>query len=217
MKHDVPWKFKSDSNAVHSLSCKEKKKIAFQLVLISLIGWLSGAFFSKFVIETFRTSIEQAVSIHFELPFRFVTNFYDVFLYVFRYAWPDLFVVCLIFLFAFTFFNLLLSEVVLLWQSVKVGTSTALLIQIGHFSTVSLAPSSQQIFIFIACHGGVLFLLGVYAFRAARFAFSIRGFKRGERFSLHPQITFRFLTESFAFSGVVVLIHVTYCLLIFLL
>lgn len=199
------------------LSKEDKTKLAFQLFLIACLGIASGVIFSKFVSAFFRASVEQAILIHFELPFRFVSESIGWIVQILRYAWDDVSLLFLLFLFSFTLLELPLSELILLWQGGKLGFSVALLMQTAHSSTVAFQLTFLKILSFILLHCVVLMTFLVYIFRGAQISFLIRSNKKGIRFFIEPALLLRLCVETLVVCGSVLLLYGIYCFVIFML
>ena len=194
-----------------SLSRNDNAKIFVQYILISFVSFLVGVSVCRVLPETVWTSLEQAISIHFEIPFRHVQRWQEVLLLILRYAKFDLLCIGVLFICSFTIVTLPLCELAMACQSGSLGVAVGLLIQVKQVA--AYPPSNCEVGCFIGFRLLLFLLFVLYAVYTVSFADSFKiGVERG-RTVFHYKKLLPFILHTVVFSGTVLLLIAGYCLM----
>ena len=205
--------FRNQSYTLSKFSREDQIKIGFQYILVSLLAFAVGFLLCKAVPQDIRRSAEQAIAVHFEIPFRYVSSWKEVLLLVLDYAKKDLLFILTVFLSSLTVLSIPISELLLFLQCGVFGITTSLLLQAGQ--SALYPPNPLQIFGFVAFRSLFLILSVFYAWKAASFSQSIRSFMANGRMAFNHRFFLRFAADTFTVAGTVLFICCGYCFFIF--
>ena len=194
---------------------REQKKIVFQYGLMLVASMILGWTLKRFLSQNFLLDTANLMSKHFSIPFAFCNTAWEYLQCIFLYALPDLISFFLIFMSAFTVFNYVLVDVVLVYLGLRSGFSIGILMTASHW-TFSFSPSLFHRICFVCLRFFILVMVFWFSYQISLQAFRIKRFSPVGHLLTDPKRIFTLCLFSVAFLALVTILNGLYCLLIYI-
>ena len=195
----------------------EKTKIVFQYSLVLLGSFLCGCFLTQLISLTALQQIEEALIYHFELPFVECEGVFDVLRIISEISIGDIICVFILFFSVFTFFNYLISDVILFYVGFNFGFSVCLILKL--FSNLDAfvvhAPNGVEIFTYIITRSVYIALALYFCIKLSFSSFKIKTLKPNGRYSISLSVFTSDFALTLVLSFVSVILKLLYCFVIY--
>ncbi len=194
---------------------REQKKIIFQYGLMLVASMILGWTLKRFLSQNFLLDTANLMAKHFSIPFAFCNSAWEYLQCIFLYALPDLISFFLIFMSAFTVFNYVLVDVVLVYLGLRSGFSIGILMTASHLA-LSFSSSLFHRICFVCLRFFILAMVFWFSYQISLQAFRIKRFSPVGRLLTDPKRIFTLCLFSVAFLALVTILNGLYCLLIYI-
>jgi len=199
-----------------SLANLEHVKVIFQYWFMIAFSAFIGIYFACLLPDDFLVSAKFDIQNHFQSVSLSYSGIADCIRVVFQYGFLDILSILALFIFSFAIFNYLIADLILIANGLKTAFSIAILIRVFSLNFNQNNFGILQIFIFFALRIAILALLLYFAFRCAAYSQQLRSFNKIGKATWQATVLFPFVLNVCSILGTIILIHTTYCVLLYL-
>ena len=194
----------------------ERIKILSLFSSVLLISCILGAIMANYISSSSYANYMFLISTHFETAFLDSSGFVDCARIVTRYALPDIISVLAVFAASFSICNYLITNVVLIYNGLKIGLSIAFLAQFNANNGLYTVGNTKVI-IFALIEFITLLLILYYSYRSALSSVALRRTDQSGRPNLKTKDFLQFASKTLACIGGVLILNALYCAFIYIL
>lgn len=187
----------------------EKKKALFQYCCICLLSVLSGILIAGMLSKGALLDMGEQIKRHFLSPFSQNAPLYNFTYSVLCYSLVDVICISVAFLFTFSVFNYIASNVILIYQGFVIGLSTSVLLR---YSVLFGSISYFYIIWFIILKISILIFFVFYLCILTKYSFDLKSYSANLRARLDPRVLLLLLAFMISASGFVILLNAIYCI-----
>ena len=195
----------------------EKIKIFFLFSSALLLSATVGILVARDISTELYAGSLFRISTHFETAFLKCSKFVDCAKIVALYSLSDVVSLLRIFAAAFSILNYLITDMVLLYNGMKLGVTVAFLVNFNDKNDSPYHVGNIRLFVFILFELMILSLFLYYAYLAATSTDTLRRTESNGRPNIKTKDFFQFATKTAACVGAVFIINSLYCLSLYIL
>lgn len=195
----------------------ERIKILFQFVLMLICSIIIGLMLVNSLSETFYQNSMLGISAHFETVFINCKTFYDYIKAILLCALSDILSLLIIFVVSFSAFNYAVSDILLVYNGLRIGFSVSFLSAFISNSLFAYNIGRLRFVVFVFFKAVILLLILDYAYRAAVYSRKLKLTTPSGRPNIKIKVLLPFTVYTLTYIGSVIIINGVYCWLIYFL
>lgn len=195
----------------------EKIKIFIQYLLMTVSACVGGGAMTFFLKDQTFVSSFYRIFCHMDAPFAQCQTVPECIFLVLQYSASDFAVATSLLIFSFSVLNYLISELLLIYEGVKFGFSTVLLVRM--VSSASLSKYISFFFVVLYCGISAFLLLGcfLYALKLSYASLTVKCFYTPNgRLKIPQKIGLSLLASFFKYCTWILFWNILYCIILFL-
>ena len=187
----------------------EQRQALLQYCLVCVISFIGSMIIACFLSKGSLLDIGEQITLHFSAQFSKNAPLYNFIISVLYYSIVDIICIISVFLFTFSIFNYLASDVVLLYQGLNIGLSISILLR---YSSLFNSISIFDIIWFIGCKSVLLIFYIIYLNTLTKYSFELKSYSANLRVSLNFKTLLYLLIFMISGCGFALLLNAIYCL-----
>lgn len=193
----------------------ERLKIIFQFAVTIVCSFIMGLLLIRMLPEQFYSNSVLRVSTHFETVFINCEGLYDYVLCILKYSLSDIICIVALFLVSFFTFNYVASDIVLIYNGIKIGSTLSFLWAFIANTALSYNLGVLRYVVVVVFKLALLILIFDYSCRSALYSHKLKVVSATGRPSVKMRALVPFVVNTIAYIGSLIIFNGIYCFLIY--
>lgn len=193
----------------------ERVKIIFQFAMTILCSFIMGLLLIKMLPAQFYSNSVLKVSTHFEMVFINCQSIYDYIRCILKYSLSDILCIITLFLVSFFTFNYVASDIVLIYNGIKLGSTVSFLWGFIADTTLAYNLGVLRYLVFAVFKLVLIVLIFNYSCRSAIYSHKLKAVSGTGRPNVKARALIPFIVNTLTYVGSIIIINGIYCFLIY--